>query len=212
MKTVYLINAMIPRDLYDKGLKFLLHSKSDFRLNSNVMTGIYAWTTSKKYLDDFLTVRDKSIYKVIPIEFDDKEEFKSFKNDNKESMLSYQTFNSSFYTEKTKEVEILVTFNEYIQSTEYGEENMYEFGCFNMNLINYNIFKDKLIDDLDILNYTYEYDKRNENEEKELVDYNRSFGLTSRGSLIRFDSDNEVNILLHLFKFFFSGVEEREKP
>lgn len=209
MKTVYLINAMIPREIYDTGIKYLLPSNSDFRVNGNTVSGIYAWTDSKKFLEDFLEARDSSVYKVVPIKFDDKDEFKTFKFNNKDAMLMYKSFNSECELGKSNKIDILVTFNEYIQSTDYGSENMFEFGFSGINLTNYHIFKEKLIESLDILNYTVEYDKHNDDDSiRESNDYNMSFGITSLGHRIKFDVNNEVNVLLHLFRYFFSGVEK----
>lgn len=201
MKKVYLINALIPRDVYDKKIKYILPRGSDFRSKGEYMYGIYAWCSNKKIKDEFLKSRRNDIYNVVEIEFDDKEEFKKFKVEQKESYLDYRKFETEIRDES---IEVLTTFNEFIQVTEYGEENLNEFSYSNIDLVDYLIFTDDIINSLDTIGYTSEFDKNCLDFDRfDNAGYNASFNLTSLGRQLKFDVQNELSILLNLFRFFF---------
>lgn len=207
-KTVYLLNTKIPRHIYDSYIKFILPTHDNFRACGNDMVeGIYAWTDKKKYLNDFFELRPRDLYGIITIVFDDKEEFHKFSVDNKECRLDYHDFDSG--SDDGKSIGILTTFNEFIQVTENGSEYLEEFGINHLDLVDYEIFNGKIIDALDELNYTYEFDSQYGDESRlDNASFQSSYNLSSMGSRLQFNIRNEVNVLLHLYRFFFS--EKRE--
>lgn len=211
MKKAYLIQAFIPSTIYDDRLKFLFSKAHDFRAEGDKMIGIYAWTDKKEIVNEFIDGRTQDIYKVMKVDFCDKEEYEEFQRDYKELKLNYYKYKLSppfSRDSNASELEIVSTFNEYIQTTEYGQENMYEFGLADIPDINYRIFKPDIIDALDVINYTSEYDKNSGNEEDaDNLDFQLSYGCSSLGHSLKFDVSNEVNVLLHLYKFMFHNYE-----
>ena len=68
---LYLIYAIIPSNVFSTRIKYLIDNVKDFKTQGNDRVGLYAWTTSKKILEEFLEGRDHDIYKVIKKEFMD---------------------------------------------------------------------------------------------------------------------------------------------
>ena len=63
---VYGIYAIIPTEVFESRMSKLVYDKNKFRLskNENYYYGLYAWTTKKKVVKEFLDIRNKNMYKV----------------------------------------------------------------------------------------------------------------------------------------------------
>lgn len=200
---VYFIYATIPREVYDEKIKFLLGHEYDFRVKKDKMYGLYAFTKSKKLLNDFLYVRNKkNLYTVIKAEVDEYD-YEHYRDER--SNLKLQR--SSFETLEGETMEIVVTKNEEYIIKYDKEEYMHEFGFKPYRDLNYVIFNKKLQNSLDKLGYVKLYDTFYGNEEDlGYVGYQESFNLTPLGNDI-IPLYSEVNVLLYLFRFMFMGEE-----
>ena len=211
MKKIYYIYAIIPEQIYYSKIRYIIPNQHDYRLKHNSMYGLYAWTTSKKITKEFFEVRNKSIYTLIKGDMIDKEDYKRMKEKYGELELDYRKY---YYDGNTPieedSITIVSTKNEYIQSTEYVAENLYEFGPKSDINIHYSIFKDKIIKALDLLGYTTDYDiEYGEDSDADCASYNLSFGLTKYGNKDITKNVNQMNILLFLFRFLFYGNENK---
>ena len=213
MKKIYYIYAIIPENIYDKKVRYIIPNQHDYKLKHNAMYGLYAWSTSKKIVKEFFEVRNKSVYTLIKKDIYDKEDYKLIKEKYGDLELDYRKF---YYNndspDEEESITIVSTKNEYVQSTEYISENLYEFGPKADIAIHYSIFKDKIIKALDLLGYTTDYDIEYGNDsDADYASYNLSFGLTKYGNRNVTGNVNQMNILLFLFRYLFYGNESTLK-
>lgn len=225
MKKIYLIYVSIPRSVFDDGVKFILSNQQEFTYDDTKgMYGLYAWSNKKDIIEEFFEGRVNKIYDLKTIEFDDKDEYKKFKSDKSQLRLDYRDYlidksivdgmvSSRIHGDiPSKEltaddiVKIVTTQNEHYQTTEEGDENLYEFGPKPSDFFDYMIFNDKIIKALDWLNYSSKYDDLySDKDRREWSNYNKSFNMSLSGNYIMDKFNNEINILLYLFHYFFYG-------
>jgi|GEM_PF-2592158 len=172
--------------------------------NNRYYTGLYAWTTSKKLLKAFLKDRINSIYTIV-----------------KESIDEYGFITKYYKAHQLKEREYFFIDNDGswgkmdIVTTKFEHDvasdpySAYAFIFTPLIHYNYRIFNSDIIDALDILGYTKFYDRTfndNDVDLMEYLDYNESYGCTSLGHHDYFTFNNQVNSLVFLFDYFFTGV------
>ena len=198
MNKIYYIYAMIPEYIYNQKIKYLLSSSQyDFRWKHGKMYGLYAWTTSKKMMKEFFEVRDNKIYNVIKNDMYDKEELDRLKSNYPDLELGYRRYYYDDCENEEDSILITSTKNEHINSTEFPEEYLYEFGPKASDEFVYYIFKDKIIKALDILGYTTSYDIEYGTEaENDAAQYNLSFNLTKYGNKHKIKFTNQMNRFL----------------
>ena len=230
---LYLIYAKIKTKEFDAKLKYLIglvkndsfgfrYAKTNKRYNYYI--GLYAWTTNKKLLKEFL-IFHKAKHFVIKKKCVDAKEMESFKKKYKDKKLSRRrlyhniggVLNPGQYG-KDMYTEIVLTRFEYVNCSEELETNAYEFCYPHCATVDYRLFKDKWQRILDLLNYTLHYDlnqfdntdnvtdKRLEDYEnrKEVAEYNLQFGLTPMGNQIKLPVlfNNEYAMFIRLYSYF----------
>ena len=204
MKKVYLVYATIPYKIFIK-IKYMLPKIEKFKSKGNNMVGLYAWTTNKEYVEEFLEIRNNSIYTVKKVDIEEKGELKSIKDNYGTSELKPYEYYLDSDDKDSEHVDIISTKNEFVCSTIDSEEYLFDFGPSVEEEAPYVIFNDDIIEALDVLGYTDKYDLSfGDSEKVDLVSYNNSFGVSvMERSKIKFT--NQMNILLYLFSFFFYG-------
>ena len=212
MSKIYFIYASISEDVFNKRIKYFIDSRiiHKFRWKHGKLYGMYAWTTDKKKVKDFLETRNGSIYTVIKKDVEDKdEELKRLRREYGEQELNYY----SFRHDDPEEMIILTTKNEYTISTDNIEEYLYEFGGFNDYLkYDYRVFNEEIQLALDILNYNTQYDTNiGKTESIEYARYNSSFRVTPLGRTMTDFTYNEANVLLYFFEYMFIGDVNEDK-
>ena len=217
MKKVYVIYIKIPERYYNDCLKFLIPKESIFRYNSGNYSGIYAWTTNKKDLEEFISLRGKDKYKVQKFELD-SDEFKEFKR----KYIAFRLYRYTYYFDNEydddKSSTVLTTRFEYIESTDNMCENMDAYSLRVNPEADYVIFKQKYIDFLDIIGYTSRFDllsgdDDSGNSRKSYADFQNSFNMTPFGHTNVVDACgvyDQMAVLLYLFKYPFYGEYEDE--
>lgn len=204
MKRIYFIYVSIPELIFNKA-KFIIAKTERFRSKKGKTFGLYAWTTDKNILGEFLEVRNNEIYSITKKEIE-KDEFKTVKSEYPSQELKRYKYYLDDSEDDKKSIDIVSTKFEYINSTVDGQENIYEFGPNVYEDAPYQIFNDEIIEALDFLGYTDKYDLTyGDGDRIDQVSYNNSFGLTALEKNKRIKFDNQMNILLYLYRFFFYG-------
>lgn len=209
MKRVYFIYVAIPEVTFNT-IKYMLGNTEQYRWKHDKMFGLYAWTSSKSIAKEFFEVRNKDIYTLIKKDVDE-DELNHLKSDYNLLKLERRIYYLNGDNILDKSVEIVSTKNEYVCVTSDSEEYMWEFGPQIEEDTPYRIFNDKIIEALDTIGYNNGYDLRyGTDAEIDAANYNASFGLTPLGKRQKIVYDNQMNILLYLFKFFFYGEKRVE--
>jgi len=210
MKKIYFIYVSIPENIFNK-VKYMLGNTERYRWKHDKMFGLYAWTTSKSIANEFFEVRDKDIYTLVKKDVDD-EEFRHIKDDLNILKLDRRVYYLDKTEHKDRSVEIVSTKNEYVCVTSDSEEYIWEFGPPIDESVPYIIFSDKVMDALDTLGYSKGYDLRyGEDMQNDYANYNASYGLTPLGKRDKILYDNQMNILIYLFNFFFYGESKTKE-
>lgn len=192
---LYLIYAIIPSNVFSTRIKYLIDNVKDFKTQGNNRVGLYAWTTSKKILEEFLEGRDHDIYKVIKKEFMDDEDIDKFKSVYNTLELHLYHYNNKHSETSGKGIDIVTTKSEYVNSVLDLEANITGFGYPTFALFDYSDFNQELKTALEILNYNYYYDSNALafDEKSESTKSSEEF--------------NEVAGLLYLYGYMFGGKE-----
>lgn len=205
MKTVYFIYAGIEEKAFNH-LKYMINNVHSYSYSNEKYYGLYAWTLYKSDVEEFLDVREKSIYTVVKKKFEFNDDFKAFKRENIELQLSHYEYVNNADNNNKSTIEILSTKNEYVTVTIDGSEYIDEFSPSVDRFADYHYFNTKLIEALDKIGYTTEYNiVYGSDEEIDSTSYNCSFGLTTYGSKLIDFSKYEVNLLLYLYYYMFYG-------
>lgn len=217
MKKIYLIYAKIPDPLYQMLSFYIRYIEKTFTISvDNKWLGLYAWTTSKKKLKIFKETRKKAkvyIYKEKMIE---KDYLKKFSEENKDSKLGNYEYIQSYSLACLPPINVITTLEEYNIATD--NDIIYEFLVENSVFQNYNvdymIFRTDIINALDILNYTTEYDlfwggeSEDDGEDRtETANYLMSYNQTPFGNKYIGIYDNEFASLMMVFSSLFLGDE-----
>lgn len=203
---LYLIYAKIPESEFNKTIKYLIPNVYDYRWINEKFYGLYAWTKSKSKLNDFLEVRYKKAFEVSKKNIDD-DEYQMFKDHYNLLELVRHIYK---YGNKKKEIEVVTTKNEEIESIGNGSENYNDFGPRVHPDANYRLFKDDIIHALDMIGYTSAYDLCYGNmEEADNASFNMSYNIGSMGSTIAC-KPSELELLVYLFYYTFYGNSMRK--
>ena len=207
---VYFIYASIPREAYEKTLKYLLSHQYDFRAKGNEMRGLYAVTNNKKLMKEFFDLRGgNEMYTCVKKEMD-KGEWKELSHFRFSDLLLRH---SKYKSSDGEEVDLVVTVNEETTTKVDGEAYLSEFGPRQYAKIDYMIFSDSIIKALDCLGYTLYFDTSvhgsYDDERSSHADYNKSYNMTPYGRVLP-DFGNEMNLLLFLYRVMFIGDEAKE--
>lgn len=226
MKDIYLIYVMLPSEVYNSRIKYLMDSRyTTFRYKDGFVTGLYAWSNSKSLVKKFLATR-ADIFTVKKKDMSDSS-YKKYKKEYSDLRLGERRYYTdvSFrvagrYMEddddkdSDEHVDVVTTKFEYVAATIEISENMMSFGPASYLNEDYKIFNQRIIEALDVLQYTVLYDtyvpttpESDEMIERENVaNYNAGFSLTPYSNRIfKFDEDEYV-VLLYLFSYIFFGV------
>lgn len=193
MKTIYLIYIVVNDDLLFNLLSSFVNIKLyDYNDDSNTFKGLYAWTTDKDIYEEFMLFRKGcNLYRPIKKTID-KDEYKQFKSQYKSLKLKRYKYCRGDYIPKPDE-RVVSTFDEhsFIYEDCCDFALMVDKGLFPDLIVDYTIMNDEIIDALDTLSYTTEYDSYYggdpdyyRDDDSEIVDreslagYNKSFGLT----------------------------------
>lgn len=202
MKNVYLIYIKVDNDSFNT-LKYIIPNVHDYIWRDEKFYGMYAWTSSKSKLSDFLETREEKVFVTSKKELD-SDEFELFKEHFYTLELNRYKYNT-IRLDKKETVEVVSTKNEYIEVVENGSENYQEFGPTVSDRFNYKIFNKDIIKALDILGYTEVYDLNyGTYDDSVLADYNKSFGLTPLGNIIS-TTPSALSLLIYLFYYTFYG-------
>lgn len=110
---VYMIFASINERVYDEVIKFYLPKQTVFQMKDGKYHGLYAWTTNKKLLKEFMDGRGKSnIYKVGKKELTD-DSFIELKDKFDQAELKDYTYFSAEKEGKKEYVHVISTKNEH---------------------------------------------------------------------------------------------------
>ena len=202
---VYFIYAEIPRYDYDERLKFLLSDQHDFRAKGNYMRGLYAITNNKKFLKEFFNLRGgNEMYTTIKRDLDE-DDWDMIRNQYSDLILR----KSHFGDRKNKKMELIVTKDEETTVQYDGRAYMIEFGPSIYANIDYRIFNDSIMNALDIIGYTSDYDINHSNDDERIenANFQESFLLTPLGHK-RIDINTETNMLLYLYRVMFVGASK----
>jgi hypothetical protein len=216
MKEVYLIYASIPSILFDNKIGDFVKDKMKYKFHNNYYRGLYAWTTKKKILKEFLEVREgaKSMYTVIKREFS-KNEFQEFKSENSYEELSYYTFYHDMDDDVTESDitdnrTFVCTKEEYEETYDMGMQYMYDYMAQIVN-VDYLIFKDEFKMALDSIGYcdTFNriYDGLSEYDDHddfyfsrhEMTQFNNSYGLSYYGNEVVNICENKLVIFINIY-------------
>lgn len=211
MKKVYLLYIILSITEYKDKYYTILEKPHQYKkLDEERMIGLYAFTTKKSYMKEFLKVRNKKRFYLKTVEMEE-DEFHEWRIDN----LTFELSKYPIPTDKTKEnnVIVLCTKYEYIMVTENTKELLIE--QFQPYLtVDYMVFTEEYQKALDIIGYTTMYDIIvggdpnifSEEEMEERVDYanyNLSFNQTIYGKLYPINFVNQFNLFISLFRFSF---------
>ena len=206
---VFFIYANIPREAYDKTLKFLLSHQYDFRSKDGMMRGLYAITNNKKYMKEFFDLRGgNEIYTVVKKEVD-KEEWKEIITDRYSDLILKK---SKYQSDDESHIELIVTSNEETTTKYDGEAYLSEFGPRQYADVDYMLFNNTIINALDFLGYTTFFDMSSHSldpSRREAASYNMDFRQTVYGHDLP-DFTNDMNILLFLYRVMFVGYQKKE--
>ena len=232
---LYKIYLTIPEEIYNKRIKYLVSKESfegyHFKKNKKYVYGLYAWTTKKKYIEEFKRTRFMDAFSINKSEIDE-DEFEDFKSkystlkldmrkffysaeinpdnyDYDSYMLTIKTVNASDINNNI----VLTTKQEWIESTQHLRENMEEHYASNISF-DYKIFKRHIQEALDILGYTTMFDLHNSTNPESDEYISRSLKAENNyhhnktvfgNELIKYNN-NEYAGLLYLFSYLFFGI------
>lgn len=210
MKKVYFIYVSIPEKIFNK-TKYLLGNIEGYRWKRDKMFGLYAWSTNKEIVSEFFEVRNKDIYTLVKKDVDD-DELDLIKDRFNNLKLDHRVYYLDKSEKLDKSVEIVSTKNEFVSSTIDSEENLWEFGPPIEQDVPYTMFNDKVLSALDLLGYCKGYELRYaDGDQRDFAEYNLGFGLTPLGNKDKASYDNQMNILIYLFSYFFYGENRKEE-
>lgn len=231
MKTYYLVYANVPSILFENAYKHIIGNSWEYEqmnVNGNsVYHGLYAWTSKKSLLNEFLKYRDPATYQIKECYDDEyiqtvlKEKYWNQKIDTYTLVALYGKGNFSngydileAYRHNTKKSDDVKTFNvimtkeEYVNCTEYREENWLDFGLHAE--MRYDIFTDEFIQLLDEIGYTLIHDiyYTNNQQIRDCACYMLSFDVSPFGNEINLSLANEMSaFLLYYRPLIFGGHE-----
>lgn len=204
MKKVYLVYAKIKEDDFLSRMRYLLYNKYAFKKNdtNDDYMGLYAWSTDKTIIDEFLSIRNNDIY-IIKTKKMDYEEYDEFRRNYSTEKMKIYMYELLSIENKSTEIQIASTKNEYDTITMDGEENMFQWSPeFKTDYI---IFNDEIIDALDIVAYTTVHDM-NWSIYEDRADYASnmvSYGLTVNSHKYIPFYNNTAMMLMYIFKPMF---------
>lgn len=219
---VYILELLIPINIFNsKQLTVFLPSKRYYEeIDGNLMKGIYAWSKKKSVINKFLSYRDASNYRGHVCDMS-KEEFFIFKEKYSECKISKYRYvcNPDHYKDDMNTIredndssdqwtELYTTQYEYVNCTDYLDENMFENGL--VAKVNYRAFSPEFIEILDNLGYTTIFDTMYSNieygeEARDVANYQLSYGKTPLGNDIPATLYNETSALLLFYRFPILG-------
>lgn len=108
---IYLVNIEIPINVFNLQYIYFIDNSEKYVYRDNTMYGLYAWTTDKDLLEEFLNTRNKSIFKVKSKKVD-KKELKEMKKSYETHQLDWYIYSCKFKGEE-KGIGVISTLNEY---------------------------------------------------------------------------------------------------
>lgn len=206
MKTVYFIYVAIPYDIFDSKIKYMISNPNSYKYKHDKKFGLYAWTTKKSLVKNFLETRVSNIYTFVDKEVTD-EFLKDLKSNNGALQLEIRDF-EYIKNKKIKHAEIISTKDEWRCSCMDAREYIEEFKPIPKEEFNINIYNSKVFDALDKIGYISDYMIYYGNsDEIDFENYNLAYGVTGRGNCISHKHIDNVNVLLYLFHYLFYGTD-----
>lgn len=229
---LYSIYLTVPTNIWENYLKRLVANAFMFKESSikpDHMFGLYAWTTKKSMVDAFMEYRHKDIYTIREqpdiSKYDMlmyKEKWADQKIQEAPIISEINRFNISYddallIRQNDKKASMKATCKslyltkfEYVNITEYHEENWMEFGI-NAEMP-YKFFNDKIIHLLDVIGYTLLHDVFWSMNGGVLDDasYQLSFNLTPYGNPVPFSISNELGLLCYFYRYPIFGSRDED--
>ena len=179
------------------------------------MPVITEFIKDRKEAKDLFILRTRKFY-----DLDQYKEFRSFHISEKLDYYQYETTSVPAEKDGDHFVRMVTTKNEYICAVEDGEEYMYSLSP--ELTVDYKPFKNKIINSLDYIGYTTEYDANyliEPDEESESEEFDRigvardsaSYNQTVRGNIYKSMSNNKAMCLVRIFEPLFTGLPRRIK-
>jgi hypothetical protein len=233
MKKIYVIYASIPSLLFDNKIHDFIHDPMRYKLSDNKYIGLYAWTTKKKLLDEFLNTRYKarSMYTVLKKELDD-DDYIYFKKDNNQEKLScYKLYHDIVEEDENKNVHeklndetprIVCTKNEYETIYDLGEQYLFDYMCQIVNF-EYLVLNDQyklLLDKIgycDLFNRIFDgltdYDDYDDfyHDRHEMTEFNNGYGLSYYGNTAVDICKNRLMIFINIFYEMIVGYDPEKE-
>lgn len=211
---VYMLYLKIPETEWSQEIRHLLPNPTAYNLIDDSYVGFYAWTDNEEMLANFLAIRDKKKYIVVPTKIK-KSQYKNFRLEYKIYRIDYYSYRPDIEIKgHDDERHILSVFHENSGVMEDGDILFYD-DMLTVNNYDYTFFKVKYQKCLDILGYTTLYDvlmcglddslTKEETEEiesrGEFASYQQSYGLTVDGNEYLDISSNRFLLFLKNYQF-----------
>lgn len=220
---IYMIYASIPESIFNDISEFLPNlSVWSYDDETNRYIGLYGWTRNKDLYKDFIDVRkDCEFYRYLSKDLD-KHEYDEFKKEFLMMKLKYYKYSRGDYND-CKSVAFPSTKWEYECTDSSAIENnvLYRiYGIFG-EMGDYYIFKDDVIEALDVIGYTTLYDSvyggddcfcdEEKDARVELALYNMSYGLTVRGNKFIDIFSDKFGIFMTVFNTLIFGTKQKNR-
>ena len=174
---VFLINIEIPINVFNLQYIYFIDNSEKYKYRNEIMYGLYAWTTDKTKLEEFLNTRSESVFSVRSKKIN-KKELKELKEKYKTHELDLFMYTQKIKG-KLKDIGIISIDNEYRVCHEADDFILAHFSEEDTNCYKYlnTKYKDKVYD---ILELVKEPDTR--------------------------VTESTMTILFYLFRFMFIGA------
>ena len=212
---IYLVYAKIPHYLKNYAFDFIDNFTSYVKDGNGNYVGLYAWTTKKKYFKAFKETRSKDffVYKEKNIPSGDIEYFRK-------ELSSLELIKHSFaiviggkgieYKDKKsgKGIKMILVYDEYDKIVTSHDGNV-PLSWYNMTTVaseDYYPLNDTIIDALDIIGYTSEYDMLYGGDDDafldEEIDSRRDTVYNQLSYQLTVDDNSYINLMANEFNTF----------
>ena len=208
MKNLYIIYLSIDEYEFNQKIKFLLPINNSFRYKHGKMYGMYAWTTKKKIVDEFMGTRKSGIFVVVTksLEYDDGI-LSQFEFNYPEYKLSWHKYKENRNDENSECKEIVTTKNEDVIIINEGLAYLVDLLSNDMARLEPNKFKPSIANALDVLGYwNMMFINNGDSNTIDYVSNRLSYGISALGNRTYISEESFVNeylLLLYLYSALF---------
>lgn len=190
---IYCIYAAVPKKVFIDSVSGVIPNTKDWSYDDETekYTGLYAWTKKKSLFNDFMNIRSGCKY-YIPLKKDfSKDEYMKFKEVYSEYKLGYYEYDRGDTANISSTIFPSTLFEFLLTDSTEGYSEMY-YNYMPEIMVDYHPFNQTLIDALDAISYTTEYDLMiggdpecftddETTQRSEYAEYNKSYGFTVFG-------------------------------